>query len=283
MGGFLYTGEQQDADTGLYYLRARYYQPNVGRFTSRDPFDGLHADPITLHKYLYAGANPVMHIDPSGRNYDAVSFTLSAAMMAALYAATVTAMVYCAYRAAEALVAGAPAAKDQILELLASGREGAAALAGILSAHISEYTNAINNAMRNAVKAIGRSLRQLKKLRPFPVIRSRTPKIYSFNVAALATNPTWFVLTYLGAGNPARAINRGAVWARWSYLMATAPPGYQLDEFPYACTVEGGMPLALGMPVPAAENSRQGGDLGAFCRWVLRGRRSQFLVVPVPI
>jgi RHS repeat-associated protein len=62
----LYAGEQRDADSGLYYLRARYYDPSTGRFTALDPAAGSPQDPISLHKYLYAGANPVMFADPTG-------------------------------------------------------------------------------------------------------------------------------------------------------------------------------------------------------------------------
>jgi RHS repeat-associated protein len=61
------SGEQYDPDLGLYYLRARYYNPLTGRFVSRDPLDGDPADPATLHKYLYANANPVDLIDPNGQ------------------------------------------------------------------------------------------------------------------------------------------------------------------------------------------------------------------------
>jgi RHS repeat-associated protein len=64
---YLYRGEQYDSDLGLYYLRARYYNPNTGRFLSRDPLEGDPADPQSLHKYLYAGGDPVNRIDPSGR------------------------------------------------------------------------------------------------------------------------------------------------------------------------------------------------------------------------
>jgi len=61
------SGEQYDPDLGLYYLRARYYNPATGRFLSRDPLDGDPTDPQSLHKYLYAGGDPVNRIDPSGR------------------------------------------------------------------------------------------------------------------------------------------------------------------------------------------------------------------------
>lgn len=61
------SGEQYDPDLGLYYLRARYYNPATGRFMSRDPEDGKPIDPKTLHRYLYAGGDPVNAKDPSGR------------------------------------------------------------------------------------------------------------------------------------------------------------------------------------------------------------------------
>jgi len=62
-----YRGEQYDSDLGLYYLRARYYNPSTGRFLSRDPLDGQAKDPASLHKYLYASGDPVNLIDPSGK------------------------------------------------------------------------------------------------------------------------------------------------------------------------------------------------------------------------
>ena len=67
---YLYRGEQYDPDLGLYYLRARYYNPATGRFLSRDPLDGQAKDPASLHKYLYAGGNPINASDPTGRYYE---------------------------------------------------------------------------------------------------------------------------------------------------------------------------------------------------------------------
>jgi RHS repeat-associated protein len=63
---YLYCGEQQDDTTGLYYLRARYMNPATGTFTSMDTYGGSVFDPTSLHKYLYANANPVSYTDPSG-------------------------------------------------------------------------------------------------------------------------------------------------------------------------------------------------------------------------
>ena len=63
---YLYGGERFDADLGLYHLRARHYSPDRGRFSSIDPFTGYIDEPISLHKYLYAQADPVNLIDPLG-------------------------------------------------------------------------------------------------------------------------------------------------------------------------------------------------------------------------
>jgi RHS repeat-associated protein len=56
---YLYTGEQYDPNVGFYYLRARYYNASIGRFLTMDYFPGLMFEPLSLHRYLYAGSNPV--------------------------------------------------------------------------------------------------------------------------------------------------------------------------------------------------------------------------------
>ncbi|WP_416309800.1 RHS repeat domain-containing protein [Spirulina sp. 06S082] len=66
VNSYLFAGEQYDPNLDQYYLRQRYYDPKVGRFTRRDTYEGRLDEPVTLHKYLYANANPVNVIDPSG-------------------------------------------------------------------------------------------------------------------------------------------------------------------------------------------------------------------------
>ena len=58
---YTYNGEQYDQVTQQYYLRARYYNTLVGRFTQEDVYRG---DGLNL--YAYCGSNPVMYVDPSG-------------------------------------------------------------------------------------------------------------------------------------------------------------------------------------------------------------------------
>jgi RHS repeat-associated protein len=62
-----FTGEVHDS-TGLVYLRARYLEPNSGRFISMDTHEGYEALPQTLNKYAYGLSNPITLTDPSGED-----------------------------------------------------------------------------------------------------------------------------------------------------------------------------------------------------------------------
>ena len=63
---FRYSGQYFDSETGYYYLRARYYDPQSGRFTQEDTYHGEPSDPATLNLYGYCAANPVRYQDSSG-------------------------------------------------------------------------------------------------------------------------------------------------------------------------------------------------------------------------
>lgn len=84
LNSFLYTGEQRDEASGLYYLRARYYNPALGRFLTSDRFEGRLEDPSALHKYVYVQNNPVNMTDPLGL-YGAEEGTAAHQSLGALY------------------------------------------------------------------------------------------------------------------------------------------------------------------------------------------------------
>ena len=83
---YKYTGKELDNQTGLYYYGARYYKPEIGRFTSIDPaflligeakaFQQRYgrslqehlSDPQGLHPYAYARNNPITYTDPTGES-----------------------------------------------------------------------------------------------------------------------------------------------------------------------------------------------------------------------
>jgi len=58
---FQYTGREFDSETGLYYYRARYYDPSAGRFLTEDP---LRYEPTSF--YSYVGNDPIFWMDPLG-------------------------------------------------------------------------------------------------------------------------------------------------------------------------------------------------------------------------
>ena len=71
-----YTGGIYDESTGLYYLDARYYDPQDGRFTSQDTYRGKDEEYKTWNLYTYCANNPVGYIDPSGHEFVATTVTL---------------------------------------------------------------------------------------------------------------------------------------------------------------------------------------------------------------
>ncbi|NLE74248.1 MAG: RHS repeat-associated core domain-containing protein [Actinobacteria bacterium] len=101
LNNYRYTGEQLDPDlgaantpgtgnaAGLYYLRARYYSPGQGRFTSMDTWQGDPFAPASLHKYSYCQNDPSNRIDPSGHSFTlpsllswkGIAITLAAAVI----------------------------------------------------------------------------------------------------------------------------------------------------------------------------------------------------------
>lgn len=65
---FKYTGEILDSETGLYYLRARYYDPTTGRFINKDTNEGDINNPLSLNQFTYVENNPLLYKDPTGHS-----------------------------------------------------------------------------------------------------------------------------------------------------------------------------------------------------------------------
>lgn len=61
-----FTGQRLDPSTGLHFYNARYYDSQLGRFISPDPFVQDPGDPQTLNRYSYVRNNPINLVDPSG-------------------------------------------------------------------------------------------------------------------------------------------------------------------------------------------------------------------------
>jgi len=63
---FLYSGEYWDSIARIQYLRARWYDPSVGRFIIEDTYEGEIKNPLSLNQYTYVENNPLVATDPSG-------------------------------------------------------------------------------------------------------------------------------------------------------------------------------------------------------------------------
>jgi len=96
---------------GLYYNRARYLNPNTGRFWTVDAFEGNNQDPLSLHKYLYAHGNPVNNVDPNGQ-FALAELTASSAIRLVVIAAVTTSLGY-TYVSTRNLFTGSPPTTGQ--------------------------------------------------------------------------------------------------------------------------------------------------------------------------
>ena len=67
---FKYSGEFWDDSSKLQYLRARWYDPSIGRFISEDTYEGDITNPLSLNLYTYALNNPMKYWDPTGHISD---------------------------------------------------------------------------------------------------------------------------------------------------------------------------------------------------------------------
>nr|MCR5514522.1 RHS repeat-associated core domain-containing protein [Bacilli bacterium] len=87
---FRYRGYYFDSDTGLYYLRARYYDPEIGQFISPDDVGYMDFESIGgLNLYAYCNYNPVMYSDPSGRMPEWLQWVVGGALIIGAVAITI--------------------------------------------------------------------------------------------------------------------------------------------------------------------------------------------------
>ena len=90
---YRFSGEQFDPNLGFIYLRARYLNPNSGRFMTRDSLAGKTFDPASLHRYTYVANNSVNAIDPSGHEFNLVGTLTAISISARLFVSYVGALV----------------------------------------------------------------------------------------------------------------------------------------------------------------------------------------------
>ena len=122
---YLFAGEAYDAALGLYYNRARYYNNTTGRFWSMDTFEGDPQAPLSLHKYLYGGADPVDRIDPNGHDLGG----LTSLVVAVAIVQTLTAIsISLSLKATKNVVLQTDLKKEFVQKVTAAAQQHAAAI-----------------------------------------------------------------------------------------------------------------------------------------------------------
>ncbi len=246
---YRFAGEQFDFDLNLYYNRARYLNTSTGRFWTMDSFEGDPQSPVSLHRYLYAAADPVNQTDPSGKE-TLVGLSQATALVLGLAALSVAALLEVQTHAISNLVtATTGAAVDEFAEnSLAVQRLILEAEVAVAAAYFVSVTDLITRA-REQVRALSRQLRRgIPKVVPMP--RSVIPDVADHVASAQASGQP----QSLHRATPAQArTNRRLTRPGWS-----AGPGYQWDEYPFASSIEGG-PGASVARVPERQNRIQGG------------------------
>jgi RHS repeat-associated protein len=252
---YLFTGEQFDPNLGFYYLRARYYSPVIGRFSTMDSFPGVMFEPMTLHRYLYGNGNPANVIDPSG-NFG-ISDVVGAVRVAGIQAVQATVRF-------GSKIAGGPIGR-------AIKASGAAA---------------INRIVRREVRRCWRSRGKRCRIPNMVVIGSALHPDSQQHIRDASVGrgsnqiPIPLLLTYK------RGANRSRYWLGRTKECAGLTGGItgkDCDEYPFATTTRGGKrgydrrQVSL-RPIDSWDNQDAGRVWG---RAVRRGKnRAKYLIVP---
>jgi RHS repeat-associated protein len=181
---YLYSGEQFDANLGFYYLRARYLNASGGRFWTGDSYEGDVFDPKSLHKYLYAEADPANRLDPSGnfsiaeavqtaqlaslRVYTFIHFSRTIQLVKlGLQITNLAGLVFSEQYRGEFLAFGPEAATfifDDLFEVVASARNGIRSLNELLQLRRSyEFEVRALSSFVDELKAAGRTVSEIAK------------------------------------------------------------------------------------------------------------------------
>jgi RHS repeat-associated protein len=288
----LFTGESYDSDMGQYYLRARMYDPEIGRFTSFDPVEDYGNK---LHKYVYCTQDPINCMDPNGT--DAYAISLSGAMGINFTLTSIS--IPMIFVGASKVLAGAGVGIASLaLSLLVI--QIVAQITQNYSGDNYQYDSlARKRTMPNPDQIKEAIVDIIPYFEPLPLPqRPKLPKngdgdpvfivyewdyetIHAFRVVVLKDFPQ-FVLNYKGKDE--ELDNRAAV-ARHNDVRTDQGhglPPWEMDEYPYASTLQGGEDAAAAM-INETENQREGGDLSAFITYDLGGEAgARFWVMPVP-
>ena len=253
---FGFTGEQYDPVAGLYYLRARFYNPVIGRFIQEDTYYG---DGLNL--YNYCQNNPVRYVDPSGFARKTCPEKESAinTLTEAGFTKEQAESYYRRLKDKNGKDTAIKEIKDKYVDRGSSG--SSTAQTPRTPAEWEEYFKEKYGS--KAVKYVPNESASTSNP-TFKVSRKQYP-----NHARMLENAKnkGHSLTNLTRGSGTRAAQKNRYESQKAIRKQQGgpPTGFDYDEFPYASTKQGGAGAHVE-PVPSAENQAAGRDLGQFYR-----------------
>ena len=271
---YLFAGEQFDQGLGNYYLRQRYYDTSTGRFARRDTYEAGTGDLNNANKYIYASNNPLTLTDPTGLFVSSTQeFTVTQKMrtdLEASYRLPAAIRTYQMTRTSKLAIAAAVATATALGGIMTVST--ARSLNRLLGVPIVFWGNDVNEVTEHQFKAV-------------------TGSGYTINNTSGA----------IGRSIPiSPALHRGDARLpdRWRYKHPQSigkSRSSQVDEFPYASTVEGGednykVGLVSLHQVNGSQNGSNGKRLQLFwdnptvnvTKYGTNRLHSLFLNVPVP-
>ena len=133
---FRYRDYYYDVETGLYFLKTRYYDPEIGRFITIDDLQYLDPETINgLNLYAYCGNNPVMNVDPTGQFI--ITFLVACFIVGAAVGAAIGGVI--AYNAAK----NSGATGWELFGWTMAGIFGGAAIGGTIGAFVGYAAPAV--------------------------------------------------------------------------------------------------------------------------------------------
>jgi RHS repeat-associated protein len=269
---YRYCGEQYDDALGLYYLRARVMNASNGRFWSMDEYEGDNEDPTSLHKYLYANAEPITGIDPSGH----MTATLTETVTVGALITTIAAIAVISTPQGRAMTEQGVHAGISLAGQLGSSvfgylQQAAARVAGALTVAYESVREQIERAVEQ-LKKIGRQFNRFPK-KFVPISKSLMPSIAAHISGVQRGIPQLLTRANATTARPNRAAAiRG---------LPSAGSGLSWDEYPFASTYQGGTGASV-MAVPIGEQWIQGGVIGGsyIVQRITDGDRFWVVVIP---